>query len=229
MRPKQILVYGLILSFTMSFSFENSFAESGIVDVYSFDVSYDIENGVVDSIFLDPDFLELVVTMDTSDDGIIKITIPRAVLDSKFGLTDDIFFILVDSFETDYVELSSNNSSRTLAIPFFGGDSTIEIIGTDALTPIASDSEIVIPPWIKSNAGWWSDGLIGDSDFVSGIQYLINEKIMTIPPGQSGESSSQEIPPWIKSNAGWWSDGLIGDSDFVSGIQYLISNGIMQI
>ena len=89
-------------------------------------------------------------------------------------------------------------------------------------------TEITIPEWIKNNAGW-SEGLIGDSDFVLGIQFLIKEGIMTIPETQSNGEGSQEIPDWIKNNAGWWSEGLIGDSDFVSGIQWLITNGIMKI
>ena len=37
-----------------------------------------------------------------------------------------------------------------------------------------------IPSWIKSNAGWWSDGQIDDSSFVEGIQYLIREGFMKI-------------------------------------------------
>ncbi len=35
-----------------------------------------------------------------------------------------------------------------------------------------------VPEWIKSNAGWWALGKIGDNDFVQGIQYLIKEGIM---------------------------------------------------
>ena len=26
-----------------------------------------------------------------------------------------------------------------------------------------------VPDWIKNNAGWWADGTIDDSSFVSGI------------------------------------------------------------
>ena len=48
---------------------------------------------------------------------------------------------------------------------------------------------------------------IGDKDFVQGIQFLITEGIMTIPPTESGSGSSQPIPSWIKNNAGWWADG----------------------
>ncbi len=37
-----------------------------------------------------------------------------------------------------------------------------------------------IPSWIKTNAGWWSDGLISDSDYVEGIQWLIENGIIRI-------------------------------------------------
>lgn len=37
-----------------------------------------------------------------------------------------------------------------------------------------------IPNWIKNNAKWWADGKISDSDFVSGLQYLIDKKILQI-------------------------------------------------
>ena len=86
-----------------------------------------------------------------------------------------------------------------------------------------------IPGWIKNNAGWWADGTIGDSDFVSGIQYLINQKIIKIPSSTGSSTGSNKIPDWIKKSAGWWADGTIGDSDFVSGIQYLITNGIIKL
>ena len=80
-----------------------------------------------------------------------------------------------------------------------------------------------IPAWIKNNAGWWADGQIDDNSFLQGIQYLIKEEIMVIPPTEtSGSSGSQEVPSWVKNNAGWWADGQIDDNSFVSGIQYLM-------
>ena len=90
-------------------------------------------------------------------------------------------------------------------------------------------SEISIPEWIKNNAGWWAEGLIGDSDFVLGIQWLITNGVMIIPETQSGNEGSQVIPEWIKNNAGWWADGLISDMDFVLGIQWLITNGTIKV
>jgi len=88
-----------------------------------------------------------------------------------------------------------------------------------------------IPDWVRGNAEWWAQGLIGDSDFVSGIQYLIKEGIMQIPETAKSSTTggSEEIPSWIKNNADWWAQGLISDDDFVKGIQFLIENGIMGV
>jgi hypothetical protein len=95
---------------------------------------------------------------------------------------------------------------------------------------VIAESEMSIPSWIKNNAAWWADGMIDDSSFVSGIQWLISNGVMNIPPTEQGAGTGGNvIPDWIKNNAGWWSDGMIPDDAFVSGLQWLISNGIMKI
>ena len=100
---------------------------------------------------------------------------------------------------------------------------------TASLTMNIGQAQTSIPGWIKNNAGWWASGEIDDGSFVSGIQWLISNDIMTIPPTEQGEGSDDVIPGWIKNNAGWWADGQIDDGSFVSGLQWLISNGIMKI
>ncbi len=168
-------IFSLII---INSSIQYSFANTGVVSIDSNDVKYDINNGNIESIFLDPDIFELIVTMNTQDDGTIEITIPSELSDAKFELSDDMFFVLVDGFETDYVESEPKSNSRTLMIPFFfNGDSVIEIIGTHALNPFILNPEIKITDWIKNNASWWADGLIEDTDFVSGIQYLLTHGI----------------------------------------------------
>jgi len=222
----------LVIIFLIAIAYSNtqySFATTGIISIDSFDVQYNIENGKIDSIYLDPDFHQLVVTMDTKADGTLEITIPRGILDAKFELNDDMFYVLVDDFETDFVETETNSTSRSLIIPFFKSDSIIEIIGTNTSNQLISNPEIKIPDWIKNNASWWSKDLMSDTEFVSGIQYLIKEGIMIVPKTQSMQPTDKDIPDWIKNNAGWWAEGLIQDTEFVSGIQYLISNGIMHV
>ena len=90
--------------------------------------------------------------------------------------------------------------------------------------------ETSIPAWIKNNAGWWATDQIDDSSFLQGIQYLIQEEIMVIPPTETSESmGSQAVPAWIKNNAGWWATDQIDDSSFLQGIQYLVQKGIIVV
>ncbi len=95
---------------------------------------------------------------------------------------------------------------------------------------VSTTDNIAIPSWIKNNAGWWADGQIDDDSFIQGIQFLIKEDVLKIPPTTQGSSSaSNEIPAWIKNNAGWWADGQIDDDSFIQGIQFLIKEGIMSV
>ena len=45
-----------------------------------------------------------------------------------------------------------------------------------------------VPDWVKNTAGWWASDQITDSAFLQGIQYLIKEGIMVIPPTEASES-----------------------------------------
>ena len=87
-----------------------------------------------------------------------------------------------------------------------------------------------VPSWIKNNAGWWATNQIDDSTFLQGIQFLIKEGIMVIPPTETSESSqSQEVPAWVKNNAGWWATDAISETEFLNAIQFLIESGLISI
>ena len=45
--------------------------------------------------------------------------------------------------------------------------------------------ETSIPDWIKNNAGWWAEDQISDSDFVKGIEYMIQNGIIKIEKVQT--------------------------------------------
>src|SRR5256885_2801117 len=98
-----------------------------------------------------------------------------------------------------------------------------------AIFTAASAEQYLIPYGVRNNATLWGDGQIGDQDFVQGIQYLIQNKIMIIPQGHSSSQPSTHIPNWVKNDAKWWGNGEIRDSDFVNSIQYLIQVGIINI
>jgi len=107
----------------------------------------------------------------------------------------------------------------------YSGSTSVTIPALSA----AEAEEIVIPSWIKKNAEWWASDIIDDRTFVTGLQWLISNGIMHIPPTEQGVGSDNVIPSWIKNTAGWWADDLIDDRNFVTGLQWLITNGIMVI
>ncbi|MCV0430902.1 MAG: peptidase [Nitrosopumilus sp.] len=109
------------------------------------------------------------------------------------------------------------------------GSALIEI-GPGAPSAPSTPEKAPIPSWIKNNAEWWAAGQIDDGSFVQGIQYLVKEDILKIPPTSQGTGSgSNDIPAWIKNNAEWWAAGQIDDDSFIQGIQFLIKEGIMKI
>ena len=105
----------------------------------------------------------------------------------------------------------------------------ISIVGV-LMCPTASSQEVIVPNWIKNNAGWWASDQIPDSAFLKGIQYLIKEEIMIIHSTEmSASSQSEEVPTWIKNTAGWWAEDKISEVEFVNAISHLIKAGIINV
>ena len=113
---------------------------------------------------------------------------------------------------------------------------SFSLIGSGMLVPNSSAQDAQIPDWIRNVAGWWAIGDISENEFLTGIEYLINNNIILIdfvPCNYEIQnqtiSPSKSVPDWIKNNASWWSDNLIDDTDFINGLQYLIENKIIKI
>jgi len=109
------------------------------------------------------------------------------------------------------------------------------LIGSGIFVPNSSAQDAQIPDWIKNVAGWWASGIVSENEFVTGIEYLINNNIILldfVPCNykiQSQYGDTKSVPSWIKNNANWWSDNLIDDTDFINGLQYLIEYKIIKI
>jgi hypothetical protein len=73
---------------------------------------------------------------------------------------------------------SINDGDFATGIEFLILEEIVEIktssIGTSS---VSIDN---IPNWIKTNAGWWADGSIDEKSFIQGIEYLIEQGIITV-------------------------------------------------
>ena len=93
-------------------------------------IGYEITGGKILSIMPDVDANSLIVSIDTTSDGSLTLTIPRSVAQSLLESgEDDEYFVLIDGEEVDFSEATSS-TARTLTIAFQEGAEEIEIIGT---------------------------------------------------------------------------------------------------
>ena len=101
-----------------------------MVDGTSDLILYEITNGRILGVMPMPDDNSLVVSIETTDDGSIQLTIPRTILESVMDGVDDDVFILVDGEQSDDYEITVTDEDRTITIQFQAGTEEIEIIGT---------------------------------------------------------------------------------------------------
>ena len=87
-----------------------------------------------------------------------------------------------------------------------------------------------IPEWVKNNASWWSERQISQTEFTNGLEFLINEGIIYIPPTEPDPPGPDKIiPDWVRNTAGWWADDQIPNSEFINAMKYLIEIGIIEV
>ena len=55
----------------------------------------------------------------------------------------------------------------------------VENVELDFKQVIVINDEPSIPKWIQINARWWADDEILDDDFISGIQFMVTEEIIS--------------------------------------------------
>jgi predicted secreted protein with PEFG-CTERM motif len=117
-------------------------------------VGYSIKGGKILSITPDVQAKSLIVEIETTSDGEVKLIIPRSILDARLGPDgmsgeDDSFFVLVDGAEVDFEE-TTTSEDRTLTIPFEDGNTQIEIIGTFVIPEFGTIAVIVLAVAIVS-------------------------------------------------------------------------------
>ncbi|MGQ0606471.1 MAG: hypothetical protein ACT4OD_05925 [Candidatus Nitrosotenuis sp.] len=72
-------------------------------------------------------------------------------------------------------------------------------VESDRSGTILVNENLRIPIWIKQNAKWWSEGAISDSDFTSGIEFMVKQRIITFsePPRTSNVKMDKEMQNYL--------------------------------
>lgn len=114
------------------------------VDNANFSVSYTITNGKVTDIKVDTQSKSLIVSIQTNGNGVLTITLPRALIDAQLNGHDDQYFVLNDGQEASFQEINKTSTDRTLSIPFTDGTQQIEIIGTQVVPEFGPIAALVL-------------------------------------------------------------------------------------
>ena len=211
-----------------------------IPDLIENDVSVDISNILQgDSTIIIEGIAKLIPVKCMRQIDIHSSSVPWKCKDTTINriseITSDYMVTSMDgdfdsSFEHFSISLSSWSSGKnhlqleikdtlTNTIHFRTIEFEIESISSNAQS---------VPAWIKNNAEWWANDTIDDTTFITGIEFLIKEKILNVT-ATSTQTSTESIPSWVKNNAEWWADDIISEDDFLQGIEYLIEKGIIKI
>lgn len=248
---KIILTFSLLMIFALPFAHADSvnvgavYWKEQVISSNSFTDIYVIDDDMNKKEY--PNFADkfsIHIWSDSSPDGLDIEVLETGIYSGIFkgrvfiadsGETSKTKLVAVpgDKIFAKYIDTTlPNGGSKDIigaAVVKIAGKDMNEILSTIDSNLLYKPNSDKVPSWVKNNAGWWADGSIDDSSFVQGIQFLIKEKIIDIPPTTQGTSSSQKIPDWIKNNAGWWAEGSIDENSFVQGIQFLIKEGIMKV
>jgi hypothetical protein len=196
---------------------------------------YSLLRNTSTSFYTAPQLSEYEIVKPVSD-NVEEITLSGSLENHRRGIPLAVSITFPDGKTQNFAALISSSGHYKSVISVnensMAGVYEIELSHNDeyvkTISFVVSDPEI--PQWIKNNAKWWSSDSVSDSEFISGLEFLIEEGMITVYPGSSiALNHEREIPDWIKNNAKWWSDDQISDEDFVKSIQYLVKKGIIRI
>ena len=156
-----------------------------------------------------------------SFDNYINLEFPRYSEDESFQvfLNDD----LIDSFQ-------SMDDMGNWHVGFQVESQSEGILTITGFNPQGKQIKtVLIPDWIRNDTVSWLDGRISDSEFLEGIDYLLEKQILTVPERKIIEESQRYIPSWVKISAGWWHEEKISDDGFTHLLENLIKRKIIMI
>ena len=106
----------------------------------TFDIKPLFTNGFIEDYIIDPKYSSLILDVKTENfkSGEMQLVLPRDLIDAKSGLTDDVFFVLIDGHETDYDE-TYDMFERTIRFSVPAGTDNIEIFGTT----VAANAQVI--------------------------------------------------------------------------------------
>ena len=111
----------------------------------TFDVEYTVKGALIKDIVVDSDNFALVVEIESNDEGVVTLNLPREFIGAeKQDGKDETFIILIDGIEVGYKEEVVHSKSRVITVNFEQGDEKIEIIGTYVIPEFGTITMLIL-------------------------------------------------------------------------------------
>ncbi|MGI0012812.1 MAG: PEFG-CTERM sorting domain-containing protein [Nitrososphaera sp.] len=120
------------------------------VEDQTYPIEYEVTDGSINSMFVKPAEKKLVVSIDTEEDGVLTIVLPRHVIDAVEGGLDVKYVVATTDIDTgsdsaaNIIESETSGESRTLVIEYEAGTDLIEILGTTVVPEFGIYSAIIL-------------------------------------------------------------------------------------
>lgn len=166
---------------------------------------------------------------------ITEVILSGKVNNYKQGTTIDINLIGPDSSSEKFSVFATQKGEYKVVFTLYhnslSGNYKVSVNyhGSHIGDELFQVSKYLVPEWIKNNAMRWSSDQISDSEFIRGIEHLVEENIIVIPDSVKSQSTGQNVPFWIKNTAEWWSQDIVSDDEFVAALEFLVKNGIIRL
>ena len=112
---------------------------------------------------------------------------------------------------------------RCMAIDEFGNEIR------DSFTITVGYNIVQIPNWFKQTTELWTTEKISDDSYTEILEFLLKEKIITIPMSKAPKDNNNvDLPIWINNTAEKWIKGDISNDEFSISIKWMLDHGIVQ-
>jgi predicted secreted protein with PEFG-CTERM motif len=168
-----IAQYGPATNATASFSYGGGNGQSIInvatngtyslqTSVGTFNIPYTIQGGTIQNMQILGQQTTLAITINTSSNGSLSVSLPRALIDAKAlppvstgpnststtkvnpaEMPDQSFIVQDGGQNVQFTEVKNTNT-RTLGIPFHKGDTTIDVVGTVSIPEFGPIAALVL-------------------------------------------------------------------------------------
>nr|MBC8251095.1 hypothetical protein [Candidatus Nitrosopelagicus sp.] len=113
----------------------------------------------------------------TDGNGIFDATVTSEIVGDRLEVTFKIMF--GDEMGASHIAIQNIDSDRNYQLIYF--KDALVVTGTPTQTSlddsvgdeVTQTSTASVPDWVKNTAGWWAEGQITESEFVSAIEHLV--------------------------------------------------------